>query len=192
MELSETIFLKRHSKRAYLQKPVPDDVLKRVFERVRWSPSCYNNQPWQFVLARDGESRKRFLDAMPEANRWAAAAPLLIALCAHPKSDSTRKDDPVAYHVFDSGIALMALCLAAVEEGLMAHPMAGYNAPGIKKALDIPDGHHVLCVVSLGYEGSSDSLDEATRKKDEAPRIRKPLEEVYSIDRFDFPPTNES
>jgi hypothetical protein len=41
----------RRSVRGFLQKPVPADVLRRVFELAQWSPSGTNQQPWQVYVA---------------------------------------------------------------------------------------------------------------------------------------------
>lgn len=184
--MSESIFFKRHSKRAYLDKTVPEDVLARLFEKIRWSPSCANNQPWKFIFVGDNNRRAALGEALARGNDWAKKAPVLVAVCARKEDDYTREDDPVAYYQFDCGLAVMSLLLAAVEEGLMAHPMAGYDADKTKEALAIPDDYHVMCLISLGYEGPIVSLDERTRKKDEAPRTRKEITEIISRDKFDF------
>ena len=184
--MPDSIFFQRRSGRAYQDRPIAQDVLDRVFERVRWSPSCSNNQPWRFVVARGGNRRERFNAALADGNRWADRAPVLIAVCGRQRDDFTRKDDPVEYYQFDCGLAVMSLLLAAVDEGLMGHPMAGYKAVDVKKALDIPEDFSVVCVISLGYEGSSADLDETTRAKDLAPRTRKGMNEIISYDRFGF------
>jgi len=41
----------RHSVRGFLPKPVPQDVLNKVFELAQWSPSGTNIQPWQVYVA---------------------------------------------------------------------------------------------------------------------------------------------
>lgn len=175
----DSLFFKRESKRSYLDKPVDTDALQRIYEKIRWSPSNSNNQPWRFVFVRkDDAHHQAFIEALPLGNQWAGEAPMLIAVCGRRDDDYVREDNPVEYYQFDCGIATMSLLLAAVEEGLMAHPMAGYDAPKVKGALEIPDDVEVLCVVSLGYKGPIETLDEHTRKKDESPRTRKPLEEV--------------
>jgi nitroreductase len=126
--MNDSIFFKRKSLRAFESRTVPDDVLARVYEKVRWSPSCNNNQPWRFVFVFDPEQRARFTAALSKGNLWAAAAPVLIAVCGRQADDHTRDDDPVMYHQFDCGLAVMSLLLAATDEGLLTHPMAGYNA----------------------------------------------------------------
>ena len=184
--MSDSMFFRRESKRAFLATTVPEDKLERIFEIIRWSPSCNNNQPWRFIFVTDREQHARFMEALPKGNQWAAAAPVLIAVCAREADDYSREDDPVKYYQFDSGLATMSLLLAAVDEGLMAHPMAGYDAAKLHEELDIPDEYHVQCIVAMGYPGSIEQLDERTRRKDETVRTRKPIGEIIARDRFTF------
>ncbi len=179
---SESVILKRESKRAYLPKAVPEEALQRIMEKVRWAPSCSNNQPWRFVVAREAEALARLQEALTRGNAWARQAPILIAVAGRAEDDYVRKDDPVSYHLFDCGLAVENLLLATVEEGLMGHPMAGYNAPKVKEALNIPEEYNVVCLISLGYQGDISDLDEKTRAKDERPRTRKEISEIFSFD----------
>ncbi|MFZ5979315.1 MAG: nitroreductase family protein [Candidatus Zixiibacteriota bacterium] len=184
--MSDSIFFKRHSKRAYLDKAIPDDVLERLFEKIRWSPSCANKQPWKFIFVREQTQHAKLGEALARGNEWAMNAPALVAVCARKDDDYNREDDPVTYYQFDCGLAVMSMLLAAVDEDLMGHPMAGYDAPKVKEALAIPNDFHVICVIALGYEGSIASLDERNRIKDEAPRTRKEIAEIIALDKFDF------
>lgn len=43
----EAILKERHSVRAFISKPVPQEVLERIFEHIQHSPSNCNVQPWQ-------------------------------------------------------------------------------------------------------------------------------------------------
>lgn len=184
--MEDSIFFRRHSKRSFLDKPVPEDALLRILEAARWAPSANNNQPWRFVVVRDPARLQAFREALNRGNRWAWKAPVLIAVAARAEDDVVRKDDPVTYHLFACGLAVENLLLAAVAEGLMAHPMAGYSAPKVKAALDIPEAYSVVTVIALGYEGPIDLLDEETRAKDERPRTRKPFAETVAWDRWTF------
>jgi glutaredoxin-dependent peroxiredoxin len=184
--MNDSVFFKRQSKRSYLDQPVPADTLQRIFEMIRWSPSCANNQPWRFVFVSEQGQHNKVVNALAPGNEWAARAPVLVVVCARESDDFTRKDDPVAYYQFDCGLAVMSLLLAAVEEGLMGHPMAGYDAGKLHAALDIPSEFHVMCLISLGYQGPADLLDSKPRAQDEAPRVRKELKEIITRDRFDF------
>ena len=43
----------RRSIRKYLDKPVPEDVLRQVLGAAMHAPSACNQQPWQFVVLDD-------------------------------------------------------------------------------------------------------------------------------------------
>lgn len=49
MKVSEAV-MSRRSIRAYQDRPVPLDVLQRVMDRARWSPSGCNFQPWEATI----------------------------------------------------------------------------------------------------------------------------------------------
>lgn len=184
--MSESIFFRRKSLRSYLDRPVAHETLDKVFEKVRWSPSASNNQPWRFVVVIEPNQHARFMECLPRGNQWAGKAPVLVAVCAREKDDGVRDDDPVKYYQFASGLATMSLLLASVDEGLLAHPMAGYDAAKLHTALSIPPEYHVMCIVAIGYQGPIELLDERTRAKDESPRTRKPMSNIVSYDRFGF------
>ncbi|MFO7785027.1 MAG: nitroreductase [Thermodesulfobacteriota bacterium] len=61
MDLKE-VLQNRRSVRAFLPDPVPRDLIARVMDLARWSPSWGNTQPWEVVVA-DGEKAMRLADA---------------------------------------------------------------------------------------------------------------------------------
>ena len=40
----------RHSARSYLPRPVPDHIIRSVFDTARWAPSNSNSQPWHVAV----------------------------------------------------------------------------------------------------------------------------------------------
>ena len=48
----------RRSIRRYKQKDVPDELLYKIMEAGRWSPSGDNGQPWRFIIVRDPDTKK--------------------------------------------------------------------------------------------------------------------------------------
>lgn len=55
----------RRSVRGYLDRPVPGEVLRAVFDLARYAPSNCNVQPWKVYVA-TGRLRDRLRDAMLE------------------------------------------------------------------------------------------------------------------------------
>lgn len=61
MELNEVV-LGRRSIRAFLPDPVPRELITKIVDIARWSPSWGNTQPWEIVVA-DGEKAQQLADA---------------------------------------------------------------------------------------------------------------------------------
>ena len=67
----------RRVRRALSEKPVPGDALARNMTAATCAPSCFNNQPWRFlVIKRDRELEHSPRDRKSEDqaimyNRWA-------------------------------------------------------------------------------------------------------------------------
>lgn len=57
----EAAVLSRRSVRGFLPDPVPQDLLRKVFELAQWSPSGTNVQPWQVCVA-SGATRDALRD----------------------------------------------------------------------------------------------------------------------------------
>ncbi|MCW2278031.1 nitroreductase family protein [Heliophilum fasciatum] len=164
----------RASLRAYRPDPVPSSVITELLEAMGWAPSARNRQPWQALVVQQPEALARLHQTLAAGNEWAVKAPLAIVVLANPADDAIVDGKP--YYLFDCGLAVQNLLLQATAAHLCSHPTLGWDEQAIKTAFAIDDALRVLCVVFLGYPGSSDSLDEATRAKDALPRQRKPLE----------------
>lgn len=53
----------RHSKRSYLKKDIPEEIIKKVLLAAGNAPSCKNIQPWQVAVV-TGATLKKLSDAM--------------------------------------------------------------------------------------------------------------------------------
>lgn len=183
-ELHELLRLRR-SGRAFAARPVPRAVLERLLEAARWAESCFNLQPWRFVVASEPASKARLGEALNRGNAWALTAPVLIAVASREDLDKLASDGR-AYYLFDTGLAVQNLVIQAVSEGLMAHLMAGFDPAKAREALGIPETFTVITVIALGYPGDPASLsDPELRARETAPRTRKPLEEIAAFEGWD-------
>jgi nitroreductase len=55
----------RYSVRGYLTDPVPEELIREVFEIARWSASGTNTQPWHVAVV-SGDARDRLSDQLCE------------------------------------------------------------------------------------------------------------------------------
>ncbi|BCX89246.1 hypothetical protein MIN45_P1618 [Methylomarinovum tepidoasis] len=170
----------RWSPRAFDARPVETEKLASCLEAARWAPSCYNDQPWRFLVAdrhQEGEAWQRLFDCLSPGNQtWARRAPVLILACAATRFG--HNGQPNRWAQYDTGQAMMSLVLQAIALGLAAHQMGGFDAGRVRQAFAIPDEYDLMSVAALGYPGDPAVLDEETRQRELASHQRKPLEEI--------------
>jgi len=168
MDLYEAIE-KRFSVRAYKDRPVEEDKLRRVLEAGRNSPSARNRQARKIVVARDPKVREALVKAAEQ--EWMSSAPIILAVVGLTPGDTMHCDvptDPV-----DCAIAIDHMTLAAVAEGLGTCWVGHFKQAAAREALGIPPMAKIVELVALGYPAVK-----------QPPRKREPLEKVVSFDKF--------
>jgi nitroreductase len=172
----------RWSPVAFDDRPIERETIFSLFEAARWAPSCFNEQPWSFIIAEKSKAEDftRMLACLSEANReWAQSAYLLIISVAKLHFDHNGKSNRHAQ--YDTGAATISLVLQATALGLHAHQMAGFSVERAREVYQIPESHQPLTAIAVGYGGDPDALPENLRKRNEAPRKRKPISEfIYT------------
>jgi nitroreductase len=173
--------LNRWSPRAYADRDVSIEDLKKGFEAARWAASSSNEQPWRFLVGRRGdETFKKILDALVPGNQvWAKNAPVLILSVA--RKHFTHNGHVNRHYWHDTGAAMANFAVQITALGLHSHSMAGFDHDKAHAAFAIPDDFETVAVTAVGYLGDPDSLPEGPRKSELSPRQRKDLKEfVFS------------
>jgi nitroreductase len=172
------IFHERWSARAFADRDVPKEDLRRVFEAARWAPSSNNEQPWRYVVGMRGtETHGKIFESLVGFNQaWAGKAPVLMVGVARARF--SKNDAPNAYAVYDLGAASAYLVLQASALGLTTHQMAGFDREKARTLLGIPEGYEFGSVIALGYQGEPETLaNEELIKREIQPRERRALKE---------------
>lgn len=171
------MFIERWSPRAFLPDPIPEQDIKLLFEAARWSPSCFNEQPWRFVYASQAADLEKFRSVLAESNQtWAKHAPLLIF--AFSKKSFSHNDKPNRWADFDSGAAWMALTLQANQLGLHTHGMGGFDQDKAYAVTGVSaQSYNAICAIAVGKMGEASTLPEDLRSREE-PSERKVLTEI--------------
>jgi nitroreductase len=174
----EQAILARRSPRSFSSKEVSASDLKTIFEAARWAASSYNEQPWRFFVGRRGDATyKKIFDTLVEFNQgWAKSAPVLILSVGSKKF--AHNGAPNHYSLHDTGWSTGYLALQAFALGLHTHSMGGFDQAKARAAFSVPDDYEIGAVTALGYQGDGSELPEQLKKTENAPRQRKPLEEI--------------
>ncbi len=159
----DRLFVQRWSPRAYLPEMINDQDLATIFDAARWSPSCFNEQPWQFITSTP-TSYGKFLSLLVDANQgWAKTAPIIGFVVA--SKTFARNGNPNMHADFDTGAAWMAVNLQALKLGYYAHGMGGIKYDEAYKYFDINSAtHQLICGFTLGKVDLSASEEITGRK----------------------------
>ncbi|HEX4960181.1 MAG TPA: nitroreductase family protein [Thermoanaerobaculia bacterium] len=166
----------RWSPRAFADRPVDRETISSLLEAARWAPSCFNEQPWIFIVARkeDGEAFEKIARCLTPGNQgWAPNAPVLMVSLARTTFAANGQENRHALH--DVGAATAQLTFQASSLGLSVHPMAGIDRDCIRTAFDLPEGVEAVAAIAIGWAGDPETLPERLRDREKAPRERKSL-----------------
>jgi nitroreductase len=181
----EELLRRRWSPRAFDERLVEPEKLARMLEAARWSASCFNEQPWSFIVATrdDAAEFARLLSCLVEGNQaWAAHAPVLMVSVARLTFVQNGKPNRTAIH--DVGLATSQMILQAMAMGLFMHPMAGLYQEKVRELYGVPEGYDPVAAIAAGYPGDPATLAESLRQRELAPRVRKPQEDFTFRGRF--------
>jgi nitroreductase len=172
---------RRWSPRAFDEsRPVERAKILALLEAVRWAPSCFNDQPRFFLVfdGSDAEALEKARSCLVSGNAWATRAPVLMLSVARETFKYNGKPNRHGQH--DTGLATENLLLQAVELGLAAHAMAGFDADRAKAEFGVPDGFTLMAMIAIGYpyHGKLEEIDENLRAKELAPRGRSAMGET--------------
>ena len=173
--------------RRFTGQPISPEVADRIAAAATTGPTAGNAQGITVVSVIDPETLQQIAAACGEAaylergfDPWLSTAGQHLVICAEPDRYRDRyaegdKDpsvlDAIPWWWVDSGTALMAALLAAVNEGLAAGFHGGHETDGVPEILGIPDSVELVGIVAVGHpapDRRSSSLDRP--KRDDAVR----------------------
>ncbi|MBP7126640.1 malonic semialdehyde reductase [Myxococcota bacterium] len=177
------ILVEARTHRAWRPEPVPEELLRRLYELVRLGPTAMNCQPIRLVFVRSPEAKDRLRPVLDPGNvekTMAAPVTVIVAydVAFHTRIESLNPAMPRARRVmeemdpdardrmgrFSATLQAGYLLLAARGLGLDCGPMGGFDAKALDAAF-FPDGRwRSLLLVNLG-------VGEPSRLHPRAPRL---------------------
>jgi 3-hydroxypropanoate dehydrogenase len=67
-EALDILFFKARTHNAWLDKPVSDDLLRQVYDLMKWGPTSANSSPARIVFLRTAEAKQRLRPALSPVN----------------------------------------------------------------------------------------------------------------------------
>ena len=168
------IFNRRDVRGQFLPDPIPDEVLARILTASHYAPSVGFMQPWDFIVVREQNTRRRVWEAFQTANREAAEmfdderrstyralklegileAPVGICITCDRK-----RGGPVVIgrthqgemDLYSAVCAVQNLWLAARAENIGVGWVSILRHRDLRAALDIPSNIQPIAYLCVGY-----------------------------------------
>src|SRR5687768_11156912 len=64
----DLLFRQARTYSSWLDEPVPEDVLRRLYDLMKWGPTSMNTCPARVVFVRSPEAKRRLLPALLPGN----------------------------------------------------------------------------------------------------------------------------
>ena len=152
--------------RSYADRPVPEDVQRRILDGGRLSGSAVNKQPWRFVVVESDEAKQRVGDTVYASGNITSSA-FAVAIAT----------DGGGYPV-DVGRAMQNMFLVAWNEGVVSCPNGMPDTAAAAQALGLEDGWLPVSIPSFGYPKRDLAPDSKSAEEWSAEANRLPLDEL--------------
>ncbi|MCF7885867.1 MAG: nitroreductase family protein [Candidatus Marinimicrobia bacterium] len=185
MNLDEVLD-KRRALRSLDKVEISDEDIYKLAQAASLAPSCFNNQPWNYIFVRDQQLIDQIVESMPQGNQiWAQNASMIIGVFARKDDDCTLGDRE--YYLFDTGLATQNILLKATEMGLVAHPIAGYDKKKSMEIMKISHDYNLITLLVVGKKAKQiyQNLSDKQQVTEEKRPSRKDLEEFVYFDKYE-------
>ena len=153
--------------RRYLDRPVPEGIIRKIVEAGRLTGSAMNLQPWHFIVVQEAATLRR-LGALARSGPYIAQAPLAIVVAV----------ERTGYAVSDASRAIHSMLLVAWSEGVGSNWVGFGGLEKVNAPLGIPATLDVLAILPFGYP--ADKIGQGKKN-------RKPLKAVAHRERYGQP-----
>jgi len=172
--LYKAIFSRRDVRSQFISKPIDDQVLSRILNAAHHAPSVGFSQPWNFILIKDYETRKKIKESFkneqkrssqfveePQKSKYLSFklegildSPLNVCVTYDPSRFGPfvigRSSIPET-GIYSVCCAVQNLWLAARTEGIGLGWVSILSNDTLKKILELPDHVIPVAYVCLGH-----------------------------------------
>ena len=180
-----SVLAARWSPRAFDASAVlSSEQITALLEAARWAATWGDRPPVRFLVGiRGDQTFADISELLKRGNSYAKLAGALILVC----TDEGPDEKTARYAAVDAGAAIAQLTVEAFSRGLVAHPMAGFNADGARTVFGLADEVRPIAVVAVGSLGDYARVDPAVIERDARGRRRLPLADIAFAGRWGQP-----
>jgi nitroreductase len=141
----------RHSVRAFKDKAVEEEKIKKILQALNSAPSAGDLQAFEVLLVKSQDKKEALLEAGLRQQFLKEAGFILVFSVNPERSAKYGERGAKLYCVQDATIACAYAQLAATDLGLGSVWVGAFDEQAVKKALDIEKGLTPIALLPIGY-----------------------------------------
>ncbi len=164
-------------------KEIEDELLIKIVELASLAPSSYNLQPWEVIIVKSKENKKKLREICFNQEKVEDASANIVVIANYKRAinniervldDFKSKGYPISVNksiienfytnnakmraVRDASLFAMNLMLIARFFNLETHPMEGFNEKLLREFLNIEDYKEIPLIIAIGYKDLTKEL----------------------------------
>ena len=175
-----SLFDDARTHRFFSDKPVPESLLKTLYDTVKFAPSASNTCPMRILFVASDTAKDKLMEAVGDGNKPKVQSAPVIAVVAHDM-EFYKHLGTLAPHLDADSFAAQGedklrmqasnntwmqggyLILAARALGLDCGPMSGFNPGKVNELFFADSSWRASFLLSLGYGSGANIRDRAPR-----------------------------
>jgi 3-hydroxypropanoate dehydrogenase len=164
----DLLFREARTQNKWTSREIPDDLLNRLYDLLKFGPTSANCSPARFVFVKSKEAKTRLTPALSSGNREKTLqAPVVVIVAQDPKfydrlpqlfphtdarswfTNSAAMAEETAFR--NSTLQGAYLILAARSLGIDTGPMSGFDKAAVDREFFSESGWKSNFLINLGY-----------------------------------------
>jgi len=143
---------KRRSIRAFTSEDVSEEEIEKLIDAARYAPSAGNIQPWEFIVIRDFDIKRKLSMAALDQT-FIEKAPVVIVVCANEvlSGRGYGSRGSTLYCLQGTAAAIQNMLLTACALGLGTCWVGAFHEEDVRKTLNIPMGLRPIAIIPIGH-----------------------------------------
>ena len=136
--------------RAYKDKPIAEQTLRKLLLAINSAPSAGNRQAYEIVVVKSAEQKRKIAEAAHQP--FIANAPVVLVFVSNPERNANYgARGRELYAIQDATIAASYAQLAATALGLSTCWVGAFNDEEVAKIIGAEKDMKVACIIPVAY-----------------------------------------
>jgi len=164
----------RRTIRDFQSRQISDDILIKIIDCARYAPSAGNQQPWEFIVIKNPDSKKK-LQISCFNQESVMTAPVLVVVAINMKLATSKYKErgEKLYGVQSVAAAIQNMLLAAESLGIGGAWIGAFSEKAVSVLTECPEYIRPCAILAFGYPAEEPPMPP-----------RQPLKEFLHFERF--------